>query len=323
MSDSTEFMLGVDLNELNEPYKLAKWIQMLPKYRAQFLKNSTKTTNNINHHTNCQKLSEFMYQIQYCGKHLKSNFNENDFKELLAIIHADNNKYNYNDYIWIWDIIKTAQNTKKDDIKTPNKSTQKFGWVDAAWMEQNEYIEKNHESKSMYEEPYETKEFQRSEPYETNEIESAPVTMTNTSSAPATNTNKIPAENNTKKIITLQNNVQISVENYNEKGAEKRNSNSSKSSENNSKNTTSNKHLTTMTRSDDIENSHEDSGGHGPHGFGSIEDEEQAMLATPSDRHITQETKNRLNSDSIGIDEMVNKYELEQKNKTRIKGKKK
>eukprot|EP01084_Bolivina_argentea_P076420 138498_1 len=182
MSDSTEFMLGVDLNELNEPYKLAKWIQMLPKYRAQFLKNSTKTTNNINHHTNCQKLSEFMYQIQYCGKHLKSNFNENDFKELLAIIHADNNKYNYNDHIWIWNIIQTAQNPKTD-IKRPNKSTQKFGWVNTAWMkfeimEQNEYIQKNNESKSIYQEPYETKEFQRSEPYETKEIESNPVTMT-------------------------------------------------------------------------------------------------------------------------------------------------
>eukprot|EP01084_Bolivina_argentea_P076418 138494_1 len=188
-------------------------------------------------------------------------------------------------------------------------------------MEQNEYIQKNNESKSIYQEPYETKEFQRSEPYETKEIESNPVTMTVT----VTNTNKIPAENTTKKIIKSQNNVQISVENSNEKTTETRNSNSSASSNsnNNWQNKRSNKHLTTMARSDDIENSHEDSGGHGPHGFGSIEDEEQAMLATPSDRHITQETKNRLNSDSIGIDEMVNKYELEQKNKTRIKGKKK
>eukprot|EP01084_Bolivina_argentea_P317881 551177_1 len=153
MSESGEFILDVDLNELNEPYKLAKWLQMLSKYRTQFLNNNiTKTKNDstVDHDTNCQFLSQFMYQIQYCGKHLKFNFNEDNFKELLGIFHNGNDNYDYNHYMWIWNIIQYVQNRNKIQTICSKKSPKKIEWIDNAWkkfeiMEQYECT--HHESK--------------------------------------------------------------------------------------------------------------------------------------------------------------------------------
>ena len=145
MASSSTFMLKIDLTELDEPYKLAKWIQILPKYRKYFHQNKDYINDKVDHQSNCQSLSEFLYQTQYCGKHIKYDFSESDFEQLLEITNETNNSYDYKEYKWIWEIIAFAQKTEKHSSDKPNMD-QSLKWIHTTWkkfeiMEQNELIQ--------------------------------------------------------------------------------------------------------------------------------------------------------------------------------------
>ena len=119
-AESVALFHCIDLDALNEPHELSEWISILPQYKPHNNRNDEDIKN-------CQSLSKFMYQSQLCGHHIKYNFDESNFKDILNHIHGAND-FNYSEYEWIWHIIKHSQQSNTD-----NKNSNKLDWIDSTW----------------------------------------------------------------------------------------------------------------------------------------------------------------------------------------------
>ena len=132
MSLEGDDFLHIDLDELDEPHKLSKWILLLPKYR------SGDEDHNIDYDAICKLFSKFIYQSQLCGHHIKYDFDENNYKEILNIIYG---KHDYSHYEWMWKIIEKAQTNDGDD---DDPDGHKLEWIQSNWkryetLEQDEH----------------------------------------------------------------------------------------------------------------------------------------------------------------------------------------
>ena len=139
-TNSLAVFRSIDLNELNNPHKLAIWFSLLPSYRNCYL-----NLVNDNHHdlstitTNCQLISKFVYENQLSGKHIKYNFDESQFRSILDIIH-NGNTYNYSQFKWIWNIISHSQSINSTNANTNNK----IPWLRSKWDKFECYHQQNH-----------------------------------------------------------------------------------------------------------------------------------------------------------------------------------
>merc|ERR1712228_910611 len=121
MSLEKDELLYIDLDELDEPHKLSKWILLLPKYRNDF----------ENEYVDNNKLSLFIYESQLCGRHFKYNFDENNFIQILNIIYGENG-YDYSDHKWMWQIIEKSQ-SNDGNIDDENIQNSKLEWIQSTW----------------------------------------------------------------------------------------------------------------------------------------------------------------------------------------------
>eukprot|EP01084_Bolivina_argentea_P160197 278977_1 len=151
MSEVDSFFLQTNLNELNSPHKLSRYILALPHYKASIIgdNNNTKPNSPHNRKDSCSlqdliitnKLSEFIYQQRLNGRFFLYNFIEKDFQNMMSAITSqityDESKSDQdeNNYDWIWQVLNNNINSSKHKavIESKTDPTVTLNWISSSF----------------------------------------------------------------------------------------------------------------------------------------------------------------------------------------------
>ena len=120
-------LLDLNLSDLDNPYKCAKWISNLPRYKSNFVSIlGIKAVDQFDQDIACcSRISQFIYQQQMDGNSFSKGFTEQDFNDMLQCIFSS--KLEYENSLWIWNIIDHLQRKQKQ------KAISNAGWIPSSW----------------------------------------------------------------------------------------------------------------------------------------------------------------------------------------------
>ena len=129
----------INIRDLDKPYKMSQYFRVLPYFRYNVKYNNNDDMkyddNDDDNGMNddilvCNNLAIFSFENQLIGRHFTDDFNVNDFKNMINMIHKDSKNINDNNkYEWIWKII--ANNHK--DNNSYNQPNTNLRWINDSW----------------------------------------------------------------------------------------------------------------------------------------------------------------------------------------------
>lgn len=124
------FLLNLLLNDLDNPYKCAKWMSELPRRKPYYLSvlGVEATQENGDDITCCNRISQFIYQQQMDGKSFAKGYTEDDFQDMLTNIFSS--RFEYENCRWIWQVIHHLQQ-KQGEKRLFN--LRPIGWIQSSW----------------------------------------------------------------------------------------------------------------------------------------------------------------------------------------------